>query len=113
VTNIPSIRTHPVVMSLATVIVVIFIYLGGVATGYWLYKQLEHKMENKIIRDDEIAAKKNDEEEAKALTEVYNNAEILNSFEESDCAKCWNRPLPDAWDVIMQPERERPLEESD
>lgn len=112
--EIPSIRTHPVLMSLITVIVVVGIYVFGVASGYWMHSQLAAKNENRIIRDDEVASKKTDAEEVEGLNEIYSNAEILNSFEESECAKCFGTvPLPDAWDTIMYTGSDREESEFD
>ena len=106
--NFPTLKENPVVIALITVIVCIGLIAIGFIAGYHFRAGQEAQNEVKIISDDEVVGRKNELELKEDLNEVYNNAEILNSYEEDECAKCWGSvPLPDEWGTIMQSEREQ------
>jgi len=106
--EIPSIKTHPVLMSLVTIIVVLAILVGGIISGWFLRAAMESKAELSVVVDDNVFMQKLETKVQQWVGDFQDNQ--ANFYEEhTEIPYCLAGPMPNYYhnnDYSVRPERE-------
>ena len=105
--NLPSVKTHPVLMALIVVVLTLFLFIAGIFCGWFLRAMSESRAELSVVVDDGKFMQALEVKTQKWIEEFNLFDEEFHS--ENEIPDCIAMPMPDFYhdnDFSMQPNRE-------